>query len=71
MKARLSSAASQSGVTVENLVQEILLKHVAELDGIEARWERYKETGQTVSVETVRARLKEMAEEAIRAQDNP
>ena len=71
VKVRLSALADKSGHTVDELADAVLRAHVDEQERAiievaedERRWQRYLETGQTVSLESVRGKLHTLANEA-------
>lgn len=77
LEARLGAIARHTGQTIEELADTVLRAHAdAQEQGTqeeaedEHRWQRYLETGQTVSVETVRGKLHALADQAAKAADS-
>lgn len=75
LKIRLTALAARSGQTLPELVQAVLRRHAdeqeraaAEYADDERRWQRYLQTGQSVPVKTVQARLQGLVAEAARRQ---
>jgi len=71
LEARLSPIAGQSGHTLDELADAVLRAHADEQERgslekaeDERRWQRYLETGQTVSLDTVRRKLHTLADDA-------
>jgi len=68
LQVRLRVLAAKSGRTLEELAENILRAHadeqervVAERQEDEQRWQRYLETGQTISLDSVRGKLHTLA----------
>jgi len=71
LEARLGALASRSGQSVQDLAADILRTHAEEQElrateeaDDEVRWQRYLATGQSVSFDTVRGKLRRLASEA-------
>lgn len=71
LEARLSILASKDGHTLEELADSILREHadsqeraIIEKTEDERRWQRYLESGQTISLDTVRGKLHTLAQQA-------
>ena len=71
LRDRLTVLAERSGVSLADLAERVLRAHADEQERLidelaedEERWQRYLAGGQTLSFETVRARLQSLAGEA-------
>ena len=68
LKARLAAIASKSGRTFSELAQQVLSTHadhqerlITEAAEDEKRWQRYLETGQSISLDQMRGNLASLA----------
>ena len=78
LKQRLAAIAEREGATVSELAENVLRLHAEEAEREEAvtaeddfseddrRWAEYLETGESISFEEVRAKLRARADEAAR-----
>lgn len=78
LKQRLAAIAEREGATVSELAENVLRLHAEEAERGEAelaeddfaeddrRWAEYLETGESISFEEVRAKLRARADEAAR-----
>lgn len=71
LKIRLGALASESGHTVEEMADQVLRSHVdaheraiIEKAEDERRWQRYLESGQTISLDSLRGKLHTLAQDA-------
>jgi predicted transcriptional regulator len=76
LEARLDAIARHTGQTVEELADTVLRAHAdaqerdtQEEAEDERRWQRYLETGQSVSLDTVRGKLSTLADQAAKSAD--
>ena len=73
LEARLTALARQTGHTLDELATSVLKAHadarerdLLEQTDDERRWQRYLETGQTLSLDRVRKKLHRLADQAAR-----
>ncbi len=73
LKDRLAVLAERSGSTFVELAESVLREHadaqektMAEYAEDEERWQRYLKGGKTISLETMRGRLRDLAGDAAR-----
>jgi predicted transcriptional regulator len=71
LKKRLAVIAEREGSTVSELAEGVLRLHAEDVERQEAefaeddrRWARYLETGETISAEDMKAKLRALADEA-------
>lgn len=70
---RLSVIAEREGSTLSELAETVLRQHAEEAERLadefaedDRRWARYLETGESISLEDMRAKLQALAGEAVR-----
>ena len=68
---RLSVIAEREGSTLSELAETVLRQHAEEAERLaeefaedDRRWARYLETGESISLEDMRVKLKDLADEA-------
>ncbi len=71
LEARLSVLAARSGMSTTALAEDILRSHADEQERLiseytedDKRWQRYLETGETVSASDIQNKLRKLAKEA-------
>ena len=71
LQARLLPVAEKAGMSVGDLAELVLTRHLDEQEGLlseivedEERWQKYLATGEAVDLTTVRNRLQNLAAEA-------
>lgn len=75
LKGRLTALASRSGCTYAELAENILRRHADEQERLiseytedEERWQRYLQSGKSISFEKMRNRLRQLAADAALAE---
>ena len=68
---RLSAIADREGSTLSELAESVLRQHAEEAERVaeefaedDRRWAKYLETGESISLEDMRAKLQALADEA-------
>jgi predicted transcriptional regulator len=71
LKKRLAAIAEREGATVSELAESVLRLHADDVERQEAefaeddrRWARYLETGESISLEDMKVKLRALADEA-------